>query len=175
MQLPLFIAPGPTLAEIMIDLKTILCPTDFSEASRPATDYALEFAKAFGAELHLLYVIEDPILYSPSFGGYAPKPGELESFAQTGLENWILPDDLGDVTVAYRWVHGRAFAQILRDAAQHDIDLIVMGTHGRGFLPHLLMGSVAERVVRSAPCPVLTVRTTDFAYEALSAEEGSPA
>lgn len=149
----------------MINLKNILCPTDFSESSRPATDYALEFARTFGATLHQLYVIEDPILYSPAFGGYAPKPEELEAFAQTGLENWILPDDIGNVEIACRWVHGRAFSQILRDAQDHNIDLIVMGTHGRGFLPHLLLGSVAERVVRRAPCPVLTVRPKEYAYQ----------
>ena len=159
----------------MINLQNILCPTDFSDASRPATDYALEFARTFGAQLHLLYVIEDPVLYSPAFGGYAPKPGEIEAFAETGLENWILPGDIGNVELACRWVHGRPFVQILRDAQENNIDLIVMGTHGRGFLPHLLLGSVAERVVRSAPCPVLTVRSGEFVAEANLAESDSPA
>jgi nucleotide-binding universal stress UspA family protein len=149
----------------MIDLQNILCPTDFSEPSRTATNYALEFARTFAARLHLLYVIEDPLLYSPMFGGYAPAADDLEAYAKSALENWILPDDATGVDVDYRFVHGRAFTGILQEAAEHDIDLIVMGTHGRGFLPHLLLGSVAERVVRHSPCPVLTVRPGGFGYE----------
>jgi nucleotide-binding universal stress UspA family protein len=157
----------------MIELHNILCPTDFSEPSRAATDYALEFARTFQARLHLLYVIEDPLLYSPMFGGYVPKSDDFEAYAQTGLESWVLPEDAVGVDVERRWVHGRAFSRILQDAAEHGIDLIVMGTHGRGFLPHLLLGSVAERVVRHAPCPVLTVRPGGFGYEPLKpAAEG---
>lgn len=158
----------------MIDIRTILCPTDFSEPSRVATNYALEFARGFGARLHLLYVIEDPVLYSPAFGGYAPKSQDIEEYAQTGLDNWIFPEDAGSVEIVRRWVHGRPFVEILNDARQNDIDLIVMGTHGRGFLPHLLLGSTAERVVRRAPCPVLTVRSTGKSEAELSAE-GAPA
>lgn len=155
----------------MIDIRNILCPTDFSEPSRTATNYALEFARGFQARLHLLFVIEDPILYVPALGGYVPKTADVEEYAQTALDNWIFPEDAGNVEVVCRWLHGRPFFQILHDAEQNDIDLIVMGTHGRGFLPHLLIGSVAERVVRRAPCPVLTVRPTG---EALAAAEGAP-
>ncbi|MFQ5733278.1 MAG: universal stress protein [Planctomycetaceae bacterium] len=161
----------------MITLKTILCPTDFSEPSLAATRYALEFARTFDAALHLLYVIEDPMLFSPAFGGYAPNPDEFEAYAKTGLENWISPEDAGAVPIVRRWVHGRPFLGILRDAERHDVDLIVMGTHGRGFLPHILLGSVAERVVREASCPVLTVRTEGFQYEAIdtgAGGEGNP-
>jgi len=155
----------------MIEIHNILCPTDFSEPARLATDYALEFARSFKARLHLLYVIEDPILYSPAVGGYAPKMEDIEAYAQTGLDSWIFPEDAGSVEVVRRWVHGRPFVRILRDAEENDIDLIVMGTHGRGFLPHLLLGSVAERVVRRAPCPVLTVRPTGELETAPSEDE----
>jgi len=157
----------------MIDLHDILCPTDFSEPSRVATAYALEFARTFDARLHLLYVIEDPLLYSPMFGGYAPKAEDLEAYAKTALENWILSEDAVGVEIDFRFVHGRAYTGILHQAAENGVDLIVMGTHGRGFLPHLLLGSVAERVVRHAPCPVLTVRPGGFGYEPLQpAAEG---
>lgn len=158
----------------MIEIHNILCPTDFSEPSRTATNYALEFARGFGAQLHLLHVIEDPVLFIPALGGYVPDSREIEAFAETGLENWIFTEDAGNVEITKRWVHGRPFAEILRDAEERDVDLIVMGTHGRGFLPHLLMGSVAERVVRHAPCPVLTVRHADEREESTAAQ-GVPA
>ncbi len=158
----------------MIDIRNILCPTDFSEPSRTATNYALEFARGFQARLHLLHVVEDPMMYSPMLGGYVPKTEDIEEFAETALENWIFPEDAGNIEIVKRWVHGRAFVEILRDAEENGIDLIVMGTHGRGFLPHLLLGSVAERVVRRAPCPVLTVRTSGEAVEATAAEGAPP-
>ena len=143
----------------MIALGSILTPTDFSEASLSATKYALEFAKAFDATLHLLHVIQMPVIFAPA-GGYVADPKEFESYAQTALENWISPEDIGPVQIERRWVHGHPFVEILRDAKQHDIDLIVMGTHGRGAIKHMLLGSVAEKVVRKAPCPVLVVRPT---------------
>ena len=133
----------------MITLERILCPTDFSEPSRFAARCALELAKTFEAELHLLHVIEDPVLYSPAFGGYAPNPEEFEAWATTALDNWIAPEEAGDVSIVRRWTHGRPFLGILEDAKQHGIDLIVVGTHGRGFLSHILLGSVAEAIVRN--------------------------
>ncbi len=143
----------------MIELKDILVPTDFSESSLTATKYALELAKRFEAKLHLLHVIEDPVVYLPMFESFPmPARSEFEEYAQTRLENWILPDDLGDCELQFRWVHGTPFVEILRDAKQNDIDLIVLGTHGHGLAAQLLLGNVAEKVVRKASCPVLTVR-----------------
>lgn len=145
--------------ESMIRLKNILLPTDFSEPSLAATQYARELSERFGARLHLLHVIEDPVVYLPMFESYPlPSREEFEIYAETRLENWIPPDDAGDVGIECRWVHGKPFVEILRDAGEHDIDLIVIGTHGRGLTAHLLLGSVAEKVVRKALCPVLTVR-----------------
>lgn len=157
----------------MIALENILCPIDFSDPSLTATQYALEFAKTFGARLHLLHVIEDPILYSPAFGGYAPNPEDTEAWANTALENWIAPEDAGDVEIERRWLHGSPFVGIIQEAKKRNADLIVIGTHGRGFLAHILLGSVAERVVREAPCPVLTVRPEDFRYEPIAASPES--
>ena len=79
----------------MIELKHILLPTDFSETALQATRYALELGKRFGAKLHLLHVIEDPVLYLSMFESFPlPAREEFETFAQTRLENWILPEDL---------------------------------------------------------------------------------
>lgn len=143
----------------MIELKNILLPTDFSESALTATRYALELAKRFGAKLHLLHVIEDPVVYLPMFESFPlPSREEFEAFAKTRLENWVLPEDGQGCELVFRWVHGTPFYEILKDAKQNDIDMIVVGTHGRGLTAHLLMGTVAEKVVRKAPCPVLTVR-----------------
>lgn len=143
----------------MIDIKNILIPTDFSETSQAATQYAVELAKKFGAQLHLLHVIEDPVVYMPMFESYALPPKEdFENFAKTRLDNWILDEDKAGLEISTHWVHGNPFVDILKYAKREEIDLIVVGTHGRSFTAHLLLGSVAEKVVRKASCPVLTVR-----------------
>lgn len=143
----------------MIEIKKILIPVDFSETSQAATLYALELAKKFNAQLHLLHVIEDPVVYMPMFESYTLPPKEdFENFADTRLNNWILDQDKGDLDIQTSWVHGNPFVDILKYAKREDVDLIVVGTHGRSFTAHLLLGSVAEKVVRKASCPVLTVR-----------------
>ena len=143
----------------MIVMKHILLPTDFSEPSLRATQYAVDLAKRFVATLHVLHVIEDPVIYVPMFESFPlPSREEFETYAQTRLENWILPDDAEAIDVETQWVHGRPFVEIIRAAREQPIDLIVLGTHGRSAPAQLLLGSVAEKVVRKAPCPVLTVR-----------------
>tara|TARA_R110002111_G_scaffold262504_1_gene338930 strand:+ start:103480 stop:103950 length:471 start_codon:yes stop_codon:yes gene_type:complete len=143
----------------MIEIKKILIPTDFSETAQAATQYAVELAKKFNAKLYLLHVIEDPIVYMPMFESYALPPKEdFENFAKTRLENWILDEDKVGLDVETSWVHGNPFVDILKFGKRESVDLIVVGTHGRSFTAHLLLGSVAEKVVRKASCPVLTVR-----------------
>ena len=116
-------------------------------------------AQRFSATLHLLHVIEEPRATIPLLETYgAPSKEEFEAAAQAMLENWPLPDGAESLTIERRFHHGTPFLQILHDARDHAIDLIVMSTHGRSFAAHLLMGSVAEKVVRKASCAVLTVR-----------------
>ena len=143
----------------MIALNQLLLPVDFSEPALEATHYALELAERFSATLHLLHVIEDPAVYLPMFESYPlPSREEFEQYAQTRLDNWIPEDDADRCPIERHWVHGTPFVQILRFAKDRNIDLIVVGTHGSGVMRHLLLGSVAEKVVRKAACPVLTVR-----------------
>jgi nucleotide-binding universal stress UspA family protein len=143
----------------MISLKNLLVPTDFSDHSLVALEYAVELARKFQAKIHVLHVIEEPIATIPLLEVYgAPSKEEYEAAAQAMLDNWPLPDGAEECEVERRWHHGTPFVQILRDARDHDIDLIVMGSHGRGIVAHLLLGSVAEKVVRKAGCPVLTIR-----------------
>ena len=146
-------------AGFMISLKNILVPTDFSETSSLAAGYAVEMAKRFSATIHLLHVIEEPIATIPLLETYgAPSKDEYEAAAQAMLDNWTLPDGAEDCTIVRRFHHGSPFLQIIHDARDNDIDLIVMGSHGRGLVAHLLLGNVAEKVVRKASCPVLTIR-----------------
>lgn len=142
----------------MIALRNILLPIDFSDASWAATEYALRLAGEFGSTLHLLHVIEDAALYVPMFESYAvPSREQFETYAEDRLENWLRPEDRERCKSPVYWVHGRPAAEIVRFAQDRRMDLIVLGTHGRGAAAHLLLGSVAERVVNKALCPVLTV------------------
>jgi nucleotide-binding universal stress UspA family protein len=144
----------------MIQLKRILAATDFSECSDQALEYACEFAEAFGAELHLVYVIEPPAaVYSEPGFGYLGVEGFEEAMrkdAEVRLN--ALPTPSWKQPIVRQILLGSPFVEIVRYARENTMDLIVMGTHGRGAIAHLLMGSTAERVVRKAPCPVLTVR-----------------
>jgi nucleotide-binding universal stress UspA family protein len=140
--------------------KTILLATDFSDASNLALEYARVLAARFGATLHVLHVVQTPMplgteMYVPEVMTVAERAMED---AQQHLAAVVRPihglEVIGQVLV------GLAPKQIVEYAADHDVDLIVIGTRGRGALAHLLMGSVAERVVRTAPCPVFSVRDT---------------
>ena len=149
----------------MIALTHVLVPTDFSETSDAALRYGKAFASAFGAALHVIHVIEEP------YG--QPWAVEAYGFSLSALqEEWvkeaegrmakILTDDERTSLKAVTTTRlGHPVMEILRYAKEHAVDLIVMGTHGRGPLGHMVMGSVAERVVRKAPCPVLTVHSAD--------------
>ncbi len=145
----------------MIQLKRILLPTDFSEFSHEATKYACAFAEQFQAELHLLHIQESHISATPEFGmGLAvpTRSRESKEAAESALAKVLDPAWAQRHTVVQCAVEGAPPAEIVAYAKQHDIDMIVMGTHGRGGLAHALLGSVAEKVLRKAPCPVLTVR-----------------
>lgn len=142
----------------MIELRNILLPTDFSEPSLKATEYALSLAHRFDATLHLMHVIEDPVVYLPMFESYPlPTKQQFETYAQDRLENWIADDDGEGLKIEIEWRHGKPHIEVIDYASDNRIDLIILGTHGRGAAAHLLLGSVAEKVVRKAPCPVLTV------------------
>jgi len=140
----------------MITLRRILAPTDFSEYSTEAIGYACALADKFDSELHLLHVLEVHASSTPVFAGgmaLTPRVRESREAAEKALQQ-VAPGREAVRTT----VEGPAFLGIIRYAKENDIDLIVMGTHGRSGLAHVIIGSVAERVVRKAPCPVMTVR-----------------
>lgn len=157
----------------MIDLKRILVPTDFSTHSRNALRYAAALAEKFGAELLLLNVVQDLALFVPDVitAGpvMIPQLDELLASVRAALGRLIAEFDvdgqtLTGLTVKAEVVEGTPFHEIIEYARGHSVDLIVMGTHGRGALTRLLMGSVAEKVVRKAPCPVLTVHDPEHEF-----------
>jgi universal stress protein A len=145
----------------MVVLKSILVATDFSEPSSVALDYGRDLARAYGATLHVLHIVPDVLLtYNPEIGFAAPLMEEdLATVARRDLDALITDDDLRTLTVVPEVrSHPNPAAGIVAYADAERIDLIVVGTHGRGALRQLLDGSTAERVVRTAPCPVLAVR-----------------
>lgn len=146
----------------MIRIQRILFPTDFSEASKPAQEYACAIADQFGAELHVLHVLADPMLMMPEPALPVGLPDnyliEQKTGAEKALES-LLPASWTPGKRVHRATRmGNTYIEIVRYAKEHKIDLLILGTHGRSALMHMLLGSVAEKVVRTAPCPVLTVR-----------------
>ena len=146
-----------------IIIKKILCPTDFSENSEHALKYALTLATLSQAELQLFHVVE-PIMYPQSTEFFEPVLDEvelmmkMEAAFQKQLEDQVAALKQEYPKTSGKLVTGNTFLEIIRVARDEDMDMIVMGTHGRTGLAHVLIGSVAERVVREAPCPVLTVK-----------------
>jgi nucleotide-binding universal stress UspA family protein len=144
----------------MILLKQILVPIDFSDASEVALDYGRALARTFGASLHLLHVMENPFLRPMAVDPYV-----FKAAAAKHLGERLTDDDRTALHAnAVLETSDNAAEEIVKYAKAHAIDLIVMGTHGRGAMAQLLVGSVAEKVVRTAPCPVLTVRHPEHEF-----------
>src|SRR5258708_2079402 len=139
----------------MLAVNTILHPTDFSERSQHAFWLACSLAQDYGARLIVLHVVAAPAVVYVE-GMVPPNPAELRAAAQEELDRFQAPR--ADVRAERRLTEGDAVEETLRVAQEANADLIVMGTHGRTGLERLLMGSVAEQVVRRASCPVLTVK-----------------
>ena len=144
-----------------IRLMKILLPTDFSSFSAAATKYACELATKFDAELHLLHTLETHLASTPNFGFGLDLPkyvSESKAAAEKSLAGVLDPKWAAGRKVIQAVVEGSPKVEIIRYASKQNIDLIVLSTHGRTGLPHVIMGSVAESVVRTALCPVLTMR-----------------
>ena len=154
----------------MVKLKKILYPSDFSEHSLFALPYAVELAGRFEAELHCLHVVDEAYQYwmgagenvvpmmVPEVELLGPAEEQMKKFVAEHLADQPEP-------VVGKVMSGRPFLEIIRYARDKEIDLIVIATHGRGALATMLLGGVVEKVVRKAPCPVLTVRHPEYKFE----------
>ena len=149
----------------LINVKKILVPTDFSESSDRAYNYALRFAQQFHAELHVIYVLE-PVL-SQQFTGLPEAPtfsGDEIVFAEEKLRVWADSVEAMGVTANIVLRNGPPAHEIVEAAKDLDADLIIIATHGYTGWKHFCIGSTAERVVRAAPCPVLVVREKEHEF-----------
>lgn len=147
----------------MIQLNRVLIPTDFSDFSSPAVQYGCAIAARFDAEIHLLHVVPDAAMLVPEAAAFTAESMEAQAAAlrEEAMKNLQALDVEGwtnSKSVIREVRVGAAFMEIIEYAREKEIDLIVIGTHGRSGLMHVLMGSVAERIVRKSPCPVLTVK-----------------
>ena len=152
-------------------ITSILVATDFSPASSGAVEYGRMLARRLGASLHLLHVVDDPLLAAAWSEAYAFDNSALRERMRASAEDQVvkLAATLTDVPVTTEVIVGSPARAIIGRSAEPDIDLVVMGTHGRSGVSHLLLGSVAERVVRGARCPVLTVREGSGHFDAVPA------
>ena len=154
----------------MLVLKTILVPTDFSNASGMALKHAKAFAERFDASLHLLHVLADPyasmwsVESAAGIQGTAQLQKRWAQDAAQQLEKELTEEEHRSLRAVTETRVGHPFLEIIRYAKAHDVDLIVLGTHGRGAIEHMLLGSVAEKVVRKGPCPVLVVRESQLGF-----------
>lgn len=143
------------------DIQKILVPIDFSDYSKSALKYAVNFCKNCKADMFLIYVVE-PVIYPPDFSmGQIAIPSvnaEWDERARQELDKLAKEEIPSSVTVKTIIKTGKPFLEIIETAGELDVDLIIIATHGRSGVEHILFGSTAEKVVRKAPCPVLTLR-----------------
>ena len=142
-------------------MKKILVPIDFSEYSKNALKYSVTFAKQFGAELVLVYVVEPPIYPADFSFGQMHLPNienELRSHGKQELDRLAQIQIAGQVRARTLICTGKPFIEIIKTARVENVDLIIIATHGHTGVEHILFGGTAEKIVRKAPCPVLVVR-----------------
>lgn len=145
---------GPNISKVLV-------PIDFSDYSKSALKYAVNFVKHFEAQLFLVYVVE-PVIYPPDFSmGQIAIPSvdlEMDKRAIDELNKLAEQEIPAEIKVKSIVKTGKPFIEIIETASEENVDLIIIATHGHTGMEHILFGSTAEKVVRKAPCPVLTLR-----------------
>jgi nucleotide-binding universal stress UspA family protein len=155
----------------MVKFENILVPTDFSEFSKYALDYAITLAKTFEAKITLIHITNENELVALQQVSAYFEPGKLEELMKQResedrkqLDGFIPPELKKGIKVETIHKVGIPFVEIIRTAKEKGVDLIVMATHGRSGLSHILFGSVAEKVVRKSTCPVLSIRPREHEF-----------
>lgn len=145
----------------MAIFKKVLFPIDFSEGASEVLQYALSIAEKDEAKIDVLHVIQEPVemmdVYLPNFS-YDGLHEEMKEASQKNMEKFCEENIKGKADFEIHIRSGAPFVEIINAAKELDDDVIVMGTHGRSGIDHVLFGSTAEKVVRKSPVPVLTVR-----------------
>jgi len=157
----------------MITLNTVLVATDFSDVADAALTYGAELARRFGARLHVIHVAENAFMLNVGAAGYVSDvteiQREIDEEARRQLERCTAAIEPRPTTAVLSAGSSPAYG-VTDYAKAHDIDLIVLGTNGRGGVTRMLLGSVAEKVVRMAPCPVLTVHHPEHEFVTVDAQ-----
>ena len=140
--------------------KKILCPVDFSQFTQEVINFALDLAKKYGAELHLMHVVPNMTYFTPYESFLTPEnlvaiEKNIQDEVERDFAKLLKGNGVPTKTVIRT---GVPFVEIIDYAKSESIDLIVMGTHGRSAIENILIGNVAEKVVRKSPCPVMTIR-----------------
>jgi nucleotide-binding universal stress UspA family protein len=155
----------------MIAIKNVLVATDFSPVAETALVYGRALARTFGARLHVLHVVENlaaRLAYADaSMAGFSPSEvqADIERAATKDLEALVGDDDRRELNATAVLRVGNSTAKEITDYAKEaSIDVVVIGATGRGAIDRMLMGSVADKVIRRAPCPVLAVRHPEHEF-----------
>jgi nucleotide-binding universal stress UspA family protein len=159
-------APVQEMSPLRFHLRKILVPVDFSDPSRKAVRYAKVFAEQFDAKIELLHTVE-PLTYPPDFAFVPLLPPDVEEKRTQEIQKQLeaIAKAVGPkIQVTSTLRTGRPWQEIVRFAKEEDVDLLVISTHGYTGLKHALLGSVAEKIVRHAPCPVLVVRDEEHDF-----------
>ena len=140
--------------------KKILCPVDFSKFTQEVINYAVDLAKKYGAELHVMHVVPNMTYFTPYESFLTPEnliaiEKNIQDEVEDNFEKLLKDQDIPTKKVIKT---GVPFVEIIAYAKSESVDLIVMGTHGHSGIEHILIGNVAEKVVRKSPCPVMTIR-----------------
>ena len=145
----------------MIRIQKILCPIDFSAPSRNALRYAHEFAKAMNAKITVMHVIQPQPIAADINVPYVPLEAEIEQSAKEDLARIVKEETQAGVVVEPVIAFGLPSECIIAQAQKEEVDVIILGTHGRTGISRLLMGSTTENVIRHATCPVLVVKASE--------------
>jgi len=152
----------------MLAIKQILLPIDFSEFSKISLPYAIDLAKKFKSDIHIIHVFDENILDPYYFSN--PKSSQeffqhVQNDFQKTIDSLIEDFDTEGINIIPILANGTPFVEIIRYSKKEKIDLIIISTHGRSGLSQMLIGGTAEKIIRKAPCPVLTVRHPEFEFE----------